>query len=72
MNATQILSGELVQSGLHENSPEKWLTAVGIVGMAVVSACLSAATIWYDYFGTDNYKTMIHLLSTQVSWRGTV
>jgi hypothetical protein len=55
---------------LFENTPDKWLTACAVIALTVCSACLTVGTIWYDLFGTDSYKTLIHLMSTQMSWTG--
>jgi len=44
---------------LQENSPGIVITVILASIVSISSALLSAGTIWYDYYGTVNYRYVV-------------
>ncbi len=61
MNTTLIgtAGDRSLLEALQENSPGRVVTVVLASILSICSALLSAGTIWYEYYGTDNYRYVV-------------
>jgi hypothetical protein len=54
-------------SGLLENNPSKVSVAVAAALLAMLFVCLNFGTVWYDYIGFDQYRTLIYRIPSLIS-----
>ena len=59
---------EYSYSGLLENGFEMFTVVLFAITLTACSAVMTFSAIWYDYYGTTNYRTLIHQIVTKMFW----
>jgi len=61
------IQADQVFSGLLENNPSKVAVAVVAALLVLIFVFLNLGTVWYDYNGFDQYRTLIYRIPSLIS-----